>query len=277
MVSNEELVPNVHRMVVKAPHVAAKARAGQFALLMSHERGEKVPLTLADWDAKGGTVTFNYLEVGLSTRKLARMRTGQALFSLVGPLGHPTDPGPFGRVLVGGGCYGVGAAFPLARVFKEAGNEVVAVVEARSQFLLYGLEELRSQADCLELATCDGSVGHRGRVHDVVASLLASGECFDRACFVGCTSMMANCSRVTFGRVPTRVWLNSIMLDGTGMCGCCRVRVGGETKFACVDGPEFDGHLVDWDELRTRTSSYAQAENLAYQFHSFHSWAEGDT
>ncbi|MHA1731495.1 MAG: sulfide/dihydroorotate dehydrogenase-like FAD/NAD-binding protein [Promethearchaeota archaeon] len=268
VLSNREIAANVHEMVVRAPLVAEKARAGQFTIVMAHEVGEKIPLTLSDWDPNIGTITLYYLEAGLSTRKLTFVPVGASLYSVVGPLGTPTEIRQFGRVFLGGGCYGVGGIFPVARALKRAGNEVWTCTEARSEFLLFNREKFSGVSDRHVEVTSDGSAGEQGRVEDVLRRLLGVGEEFDRAYFMGCPRMMRRCSEVTKGRVPTRVWLNSIMLDGTGMCGCCRVRVGGETKFACVDGPEFDGHEVDWDELYTRKSSYIEEENLAYQFHA---------
>jgi ferredoxin--NADP+ reductase len=268
IVQNRQIVPNVHEMILDLPEIARKAKPGQFLILMGNERGEKIPLTIADWSEEEGTVSLYYLEAGLSTRKLASKRPGEQIFSVTGPLGNPSEIKNYGKVFLGGGCYGIGGIYPVARALKAAGNEVWASIEARSAFLIYGTEKLESIADQLFIGTSDDSQGEKGRVQDVFRRLLDAGETFDRAYFMGCTRMMKNCSDATRGIVPTRVWLNSIILDGTGMCGCCRVIIGGKMKFACVDGPEFDAHEVDWNDLFTRKSSYAEAENMAYQFYT---------
>ena len=268
ILENYQIVPNVYKMVLEHPEIARKARPGQFLILMSDERGEKIPLTIADWNAKDGTVTLFYLEVGLSTHKLTTLRADKQIFSVTGPLGNSTEVKNFGKVFLGGGCYGIGGIFPVARALKDAGNEVWASIEARSAFLLYNIAKLEAVVDELLVATSDGSKGERGQVQDIFKRITGEDEKFDRAYFMGCTRMMKNCSDATRDIVPTRVWLNSIMLDGTGMCGCCRVIVGGKMKFACVDGPEFDAHEVDWNDLFMRKGSYMEAENLAYQFYS---------
>jgi len=268
IIQNRQIVPNIHEMILDLPEIARKARAGQFLILMGHEQGEKIPLTIADWNEDEGTVSLYYLEAGLSTRKLTSKHAGDQIFSVTGPLGNQSEIKNYGKVFLGGGCYGIGGIFPVARALKAAGNEVWSCIEARSEFLLYGAEKLESVSDHLLIGTSDGSRGEQGRVQDVFKRILDSGETFDRAYFMGCTRMMKNCSDATRDIVPTRVWLNSIMLDGTGMCGCCRVQVGGKMKFACVDGPEFDAHEVDWIDLFTRKSSYMEAENLAYQFYT---------
>jgi NAD(P)H-flavin reductase len=268
IIQNRQVVPNVHELVLELPEIARKAKPGQFLILMGDDHGEKIPLTIADWNATDGTVSLFYLEAGLSTRKLTTLHAGGQIFSVTGPLGNATEVKNFGKVFLGGGCYGIGGIYPVARALKEAGNEVWVSIEARSAFLLYGVEKLEAVVDKLLIATSDGSRGEKGKVQNVFKRIVDDGEKFDRAYFMGCTRMMKNCSDATRDIVPTRVWLNSIMLDGTGMCGCCRVLVGGKMKFACVDGPEFDAHEVDWNDLFTRKSSYMEAENLAYQFYT---------
>jgi ferredoxin--NADP+ reductase len=196
--------------------------------------------------------------------KLARLKSGDFLYSVVGPLGNPTKIERYGTVALGGGCYGIAAIYPIARSLKKAGNRVITIAECRSKYLLYLHEELRKVSDKLIITSSDGSIGRRGWVKDAIVDLLGK-EKIDRAYFIGCTFMMMNCSKATkpYG-LKTIVSLNSIMVDGTGMCGCCRVSIDGETKFACVDGPEFDGHKVDWEELFKRKSAYHKDESFAY-------------
>jgi ferredoxin--NADP+ reductase len=174
----------------------------------------------------------------------------------------------FGNVVLGGGCFGIGGIYPIAKAMKEAGNHVTVLMEARSNYLLYNRENLEKVADEFYLTTSDGSEGMKGHVQDKLKGLVKEGKKFDRAYFMGCTFMLMQCSRATEPlKIPTGVALNAIMLDGTGMCGCCRVSVGGQTKFVCVDGPELDGHLVDWDELFIRKHIYREEEAVSYQSH----------
>nr|HDN01078.1 sulfide/dihydroorotate dehydrogenase-like FAD/NAD-binding protein [Deltaproteobacteria bacterium] len=266
VVRRDEIVPNIHLMVIKAPAIADKAKPGQFIIVMPDETGERVPFTISDWDTGKGTISIFFLEVGLSTAKMARIESGGKLYSVAGPLGMPTHIDKLGTVVLGGGCYGIGAIFPLARAMKEAGNRVISIIEARSAYLLYMEDSLKEFSDQLMVSTADGSRGMKGRVHEVLSRLIDSGEKIDRSYFIGCTFMMMNCSIVTRPHnIKTLVALNPIMVDGTGMCGCCRVTVKGNTKFACVDGPEFDGHEVDWQELFARRSLYLKEEAMAYQ------------
>ena len=269
IVDKDEVVPNVHRLVIREPRIARKARAGQFVLVMANEKGERIPITLSDWDVEEGTITIYVLELGISTMELVSLRKGDRLFSLAGPLGQPARVEKFGNVLLGGGCYGIGGILPLTRAMKEAGNHVTVIIEARSNYLLYNVEELSSLADDFHITTSDGSVGTKGHVQTKMEELLAEGRTFDRAFFMGCTFMLMQCANATrpYG-IPTGVALNAIMLDGTGMCGCCRVSVGGETRFVCVDGPEMDGHAVDWEELFTRKHVYREEEAVSYQSHA---------
>ena len=268
IVINEQVVPNVRRLVLEAPAIARRAKPGQFVILIPDAVGERIPFTLSDWDASEGTITIFYLEAGVSTMKLTRLKPGEAVYTLVGPLGKPTEIEKFGTVLLGGGCYGLGGIYPLARAFKEKGNKVIALLEARTSYLIYNEDKIREVADEVIIATADGSRGVRGHVWESFKILVERGENIDHAHFVGCTYMMMTSSKATEpAGIPTIVSLNSLMVDGTGMCGCCRVLVGGETKFSCVDGPDFDGHLVDWDNVFARAGAYVADENLAYQFH----------
>ncbi len=269
VIRREEIVPNVHLLELKAPEIAKKIQPGQFVVVIPDERGERVPLTVSDWNIEKGTITIFFLEVGVSTMKLAFLNTGESIYSVVGPLGKATHIEKFGTVVVGGGCYGIGAIYPLAKAYKNAGNRVITIIEARSKYLLYMNEELQSVSDVLLYATTDGSKGTKGKVQDVVEQLVKQGEKIDLAYFVGCTFMMMNCSNGTRPyNIKTLVALNPIMVDATGMCGVCRVSVGGKTMFACVDGPELDGHQIDWEELFNRKAAYIPEEVLAYQYHT---------
>ena len=266
VVRRNEIVPNVHIVEIEAPAIAEKARPGQFVLIMPEETGERVPFTLSDWNIEKGTITIFFLEVGITTAKMARLKNDDFIYSVAGPLGKPTKIRKYGTVVCGGGCYGIGAIYPIARAMKKAGNTVTTIIEARSAYLLYLEEQLKEVSDKVLVSTADGSRGSKGMVQDVLTELVQNGEKINRSYFVGCTFMMMNCSNTTRPyNIKTLVALNPIMVDGTGMCGCCRVTVGGKTKFACVDGPEFDGHQVNWKELFERKSIYLENEATAYQ------------
>ncbi|MFO8014976.1 MAG: sulfide/dihydroorotate dehydrogenase-like FAD/NAD-binding protein, partial [Phycisphaerae bacterium] len=256
-----EIAPDVIRLDVRHPTLARKARPGQFVILRVTEDGERFPLTLADVDAEAGTISLIFAVVGQSTTLLAALEEGDAILNLVGPLGVASEIERYGRVLCVGGGIGVAPLYPVARALKEAGNQVVAVLGARTKDLVILEEEFRAFADAVHVATDDGSYGRKGFVTDAVADLLERGEHFDRAWAIGPVPMMrAVCDLTRDAGLPTVVSLNPIMVDGTGMCGGCRVVVGDEVKFACVDGPEFDGHLVDYDSLGRRLGTYRNAE-----------------
>ena len=266
VVRRDEIVPNVHLIEIEVPAIAEKAKPGQFVIIMPDETGERVPFNISDWNIEKGTITIFFLEVGISTAKMARIKSGGTIYSVAGPLGKPTSISNYGTVVCGGGCYGIGAIYPIARAMKEAGNKVVSIIEARSAYLLYMEESLEEVSDQFFVSTADASKGTKGRVQEVFAKLINSGEKIDRSYFIGCTFMMMNCSDITRQyNIKTLVALNPIMVDGTGMCGCCRVSVEGKTKFACVDGPEFDGHQVNWKEIFERKSVYLKDEAMAYQ------------
>jgi NAD(P)H-flavin reductase len=268
IISKAEIVPNVYRLVIEAPRIAETAKPGQFIILMITEEGERLPFTLADWDAEKGTITICFLELGLSTMALATFK-GERLAGLIGPLGKPAPISNFGNVVLGGGCYGVGGIYPIARALKAAGNHVTSLIEARSSYLVYMEDELRNASDHLVISTTDGSKGAKGKVHDLLTHLIGKGERFDKAFMIGCTFMMRKCLEILNSHdVPTMVALNPIMVDGTGMCGCCRCTVDGKTKFACVDGPLFEAKEIDWDQLSKRNAAYSQQETMIYQFHS---------
>jgi ferredoxin--NADP+ reductase len=261
IIAKENLVPNIYILKIEAPEVVRKIQPGQFAIVRIDERGERIPLTIADWDREKGIVTIIFLKVGTTTHKLAQLNAGDSVVNFVAPLGLPAEIERFGRVVCAGGCYGIGAMLPEIRALKEKGNEVIAIIEARHKSLLYWQDRLGQFSDRMIVTTGDGSYGYKGWAPDRLKEMLEGSEKIDRVFAHGCTFMMMLCSEVTkpFG-VKTIVSLNPIMVDGTGMCGACRVVVGGQTKFACVDGPEFDGHEVDWELLCVRRSSYAGEE-----------------
>jgi NADH dehydrogenase/NADH:ubiquinone oxidoreductase subunit G/NAD(P)H-flavin reductase len=261
VVQKAEVAANFHLITLQAPAIAGHARPGQFIMIMARETSERVPFTLADWDAKEGTITFVVEEVGRSSREMASLRQGDFVAHVSGPLGVPLPIEKVGSVILGGGCYGIAAIYPLARAFKQAGNKVIGVLEASSHFLFYMEDKLKSVCDELHYATRDGSRGIKGGVQDIFVERLNSGERPALMVAVGCTFMMRLTEEATRPfDVPLHVALNPIMVDGTGMCGACRLSVNGETKFACVDGPFFDAHKVDWEGLSSRRLAYAVAE-----------------
>ncbi len=261
VLSKRELVPNTYEFVIYAPAIAEKAKAGQFVIVMVEEASERIPYTLCDWDEEEGTITLVIQEKGLSSRKMIAVRRGEKLAHVVGPLGRPFEVKNYGTVVLIGGCYGIGAIVRLAGELRKAGNRVICISEARSHYLCYYGDELKRVSDLFVQATVDGSLGEKGHGIDVLKRLIGSGEKIDLVVAVGCPFMMMITAEETRD-LDVRVVcaLNPIMVDGTGMCGACRVTVGGEMKFACVDGPFFDGHLVDWDEVRDRREAYSDEE-----------------
>jgi ferredoxin--NADP+ reductase len=261
ILKRQPLVPNLQLLTVRAPTVASKIQPGQFVVVRADEYGERIPLTVADWDRDGGTVSCVFMQVGTSTYKLGRLKEGDVLPTFVGPLGKVLELDEWGTVLCAGGCYGIGSIYPVARALKEKGNQVILLIEGRSQFLLYWLERLEAISDRLIIATHDGSMGEKDGYPRMVGDLLQADGGVDRVIAIGCTYMMYEMAQHTrpFG-VKTIVSLNPVMIDGTGMCGACRVSIGGETKFACVDGPDFDAHQVDWDLLLSRRKAYLEHE-----------------
>jgi len=266
IVTKRQLGPDVLRMDVHHPKLARKARPGQFVILRVTEDGERFPLTIADSDAQAGTIALIFAVVGRSTALLAAMNEGDTILDLVGPLGEPSEIERLGRVLCVGGGIGAAPLYPIAKALKEAGNHVTAVIGARSKDLVILEAEFRAFADEVRVATDDGSYGRAGFVTDVIGDLLAEGRTFDKAWAIGPVPMMrAVCNVTREADIPTIVSLNPIMVDGTGMCGGCRVIVGGEVKFACVDGPEFDGHLVDYESLGRRLTTYHDRERRDHE------------
>lgn len=262
----QDLVPSIHLFKVVAPEVARKAQAGQFVVIRIDEKGERIPLTFADWDEKDGTVTIIFMEVGTTTRRLAGLEAGDSMANFVGPLGVPTHVEKFGTVVCAAGGVGVAPVVPIAQAMKDAGNKVISIMGARSKDLLFWEERLRSASDQLIVTTDDGSYGRKALVTEPLKELLESGQKIDRVLAIGPSIMMKYCALTTqpFG-VKTIVSLNPIMVDGTGMCGCCRISVNGVTRFACVDGPDFDGHQVDWDLLLARQRTYLDEEKCSLE------------
>jgi ferredoxin--NADP+ reductase len=261
IVESQPLVPNLYRMVVEAPPVAAQVKPGQFVIVQAVEFGERIPLSVADWDAEAGTLTLIFMEVGKTTSALAAKKRGDALPTVVGPLGNPTVIEPFGSVVCVAGCYGIGSILPVARALKAAGNRVTVAIEGRSAYLLYGREALRGHCDTLIEITRDGSRGFKGHIGRLPEILREKGVTADRFIVNGCTFLMRRASQVFEpAGVPVIVSLNPIMIDGTGMCGVCRLTYDGKMKFACVDGPDFDGRLVDWEEFLKRRKQYVDEE-----------------
>ncbi len=256
ILKKERLNPAVTKMVIEAPAVAKKARAGQFIILRAHDRGERIPLTIADYDREGGSVTIIYQIVGATTMQLDRLEEGDSLADFVGPLGNPTKMEGLKRVAVVGGGVGCAIALPVAKGMKEKGIIVDSVVGFRNKDLVILEEDFRAASEEFALMTDDGSYGEKGLVTDALKALLERHE-YDEVIAIGPLIMMKFVCKLTkeYG-VKTVVSMNPIMIDGTGMCGGCRITVGGETKFACVDGPEFDGHLVDFDQAMERGRTY---------------------
>jgi ferredoxin--NADP+ reductase len=261
VVERKPLAPNIQLLTVHAPVVAAKIEPGNFVIVRADEHGERTPLTVADWDRAAGTVSCVFMTVGTSTYKLSKLKKGDVVPTFVGPLGKPLEIETWGDVLLIGGCYGIGIIYPLARALKEKGNRVTSCIEGRSNFLLYWQDRLEAVSDEVIYATKDLSRGDDRDAADVIEGLIKAGKPPQRVFAIGCTFLMFHMSQITRPHgVKTIVSLNPIMIDGTGMCGACRVSVGGETKFACVDGPDFDGHLVDWDLLLARRKAYLGPE-----------------
>lgn len=266
IVTKEKLCPTVDFMKVAAPAVAKKAKPGQFVVIRVDEVGERIPLTLADWDAKEGTVSLVAMRVGTSTYKLSHLNSGDRILDLVGPLGLPSEMENFGTVVCVGGGVGVAPVFPIARALKQAGNTVITIMGARSKDLLFWEDRLRSVSDELIVTTDDGTYARKGVVTVPLKEVLEREKKVNRVVAIGPAIMMKFCSLTTKPfAVPTIVSLNSIMVDGTGMCGCCRVSVADATKFVCVDGPEFDGHQVDWDLLFARQRIYCDEEKRSLE------------
>ncbi|MBN1225674.1 MAG: sulfide/dihydroorotate dehydrogenase-like FAD/NAD-binding protein [Deltaproteobacteria bacterium] len=249
---------------IMAPKIAGKARPGQFVVIRANETGERIPLTMAETDKEKGTITIIYQVVGKSTALFKSLKEGDSFLDIIGPLGRPTHIEKIGKVVCVGGGTGIAVMHPITRAYKEAGNEVTAIIGARTKDLLILEDKMREASHTLLICTDDGSYCHHGFVTDELKKILDKKEA-DLVVAIGPVPMMKfTCSMTKEYGVKTVVSLNSIMVDGTGMCGCCRVSVAGNTRFACVDGPEFDGHEVDFDELSKRLQAYVADEKISY-------------
>lgn len=264
ILKKEVLAPSLYLFDIEAPMVARKAAAGQFVILRIHEEGERVPLTIADYDREQGTITCVFQEVGKTTRELGTLNQGDCIRDFVGPLGEPSHIENFGKVVCVGGGVGVAPVHPIARALKEAGNEVIGIIGARTRELLFWEDKMKAACTELRITTDDGSYVRKGFVTDVLKEVIEEKGSINLCVAIGPLPMMRVVSNLTRDyNLKTIVSLNSVMVDGTGMCGCCRVTVGGQTKFACVDGPEFDGHQVDFAEMARRSVIYKSQEQLA--------------
>ena len=264
VLDNVQIGPLNWKMRIEVPRLVAKAKAGQFVIIRVNDQGERVPMSIAGLDKENGVLTVIYQVVGKTSAMMTTVRAGGEVKDCVGPLGLPSHVENWGTVCVVGGGIGIAPVYPIARAYKAAGNRVITIVGARSKDILFYEDEHKAVADEFYVATDDGSKGHHGFVSDVLKQLLDKGEKIDMVMAIGPVPMMRVLSNLTKEyNVPTWVSLNPLMVDGTGMCGGCRVTVGGETKFACVDGPDFDGHLVDFDLLTRRLSAYREQERAA--------------
>jgi len=261
----QELAPGIKKIVLEAPLVAKKVLPGEFVVLIVDEKGERVPLTVVDSDKEKGTITLIFQEVGKTTYKLGELKAGEVILNLLGPLGRATEIKKLGTVVTVGGGVGIAEVYPVTRAFKEAGNSIISIIGARTKDLLILEKELREMCDELFITTDDGTYGRRGFVSDVLKETIGSTK-VDLVYAVGPVPMMRKVSELSrpYG-IKTLVSLNPVMVDATGMCGSCRVSVGGETKFGCVDGPEFDGHLVDFAQLEKRLNLFSEQEKRAME------------
>ena len=271
IIRKEELAPNIKLFEIDQPLIARKVQPGQFVVIRHNEKGERIPLTVADYDRDRGTITIIFQEVGKSTYQMGELNVGDTLLDVVGPLGQPSEIANYGTVVCIGGGVGIAPVYPITRALKAAGNHTIAIIGARTKELLFWEERFREIVHELYITTDDGSYGRKGFVSDELQRLIDDGYKIDRVWAIGPAIMMKVVCDVTRPhQIKTIVSLNPIMVDGTGMCGACRVEVGGETKFTCVDGPEFDGHLVDFDLLMKRQSIYKEQEKLALDLYLKH-------
>lgn len=270
IIEKQMLTPNIVFMRFQAPKIAQSARPGQFVIIRADEKGERIPMMLADWDRGLGVVDIVFFILGTSTSKLASLKAGEYVANIAGPLGNPAEIGYFGTVICACGCFGIGATLPVVKALKEAGNDVITVVEARSPEFVFWTDRLKEYSNEVHVVT---GCGNRGWANDFIEDLLAAGKKVDRIFVHGCTFMMKVCSDASrSANVKTIVSLTPIMVDGTGMCGACRVEVAGRTVFACVDGPDFDGHLVNWEAMVTRLRQYVPEEDLSLNIWERDNW-----
>lgn len=263
IVRNEELAKDTQLLEIKAPKAAKKVKPGNFVMLRINEKGERIPMSISDFDRNNGTVTIVFKVVGKTTKDLSRMKKGEDIMNFVGPLGNPTEVGKFGTVVCIGGGIGIAPIYPIVKEMKNAGNHVISIIGARTKDFLFFEEKIKRVSDELYVTIDDGSYGQKGFVSNVLKGMIEEGRKIDRVIAVGPLVMMKAVSDITKPHgIKTVVSLNPIMVDGTGMCGSCRVTLGGKTKFACVDGPEFDGHEVDFENIILRNDRFLEEENL---------------
>ncbi len=268
IIETQTLAPTISRLTVEAPLIAQKRKAGNFVIVRATLTGERIPLTIVDSDPEKGTIVLIVQAIGKTTHIITEMRTGDSFMDVVGPLGEPTPISDFGAVVCIGGGVGTAVIYPIARALKAAGNRVISIIGARNQELLILEDEMKAASDELLVTTDDGTRGKKGFVTDALQGIITQHGNPDAVYAIGPLPMMRAVAEVTRGPgIRTWVSLNPIMMDGTGMCGACRVTVGSELKFACVDGPEFDAHQVNFDELIARNRSYIGPEQEA-----FHTW-----
>ena len=267
IMKKEIFCKSIKLMEVQAPHVASSAKAGQFVIIQIDEKGERIPLTIADYDRERGTITLVFQEVGKTTMYLGTLEVGDTLLAVAGPLGHPSEIENYGTIVCIGGGVGIAPIFPIARALKKAGNYVISIIGARTKEFLFWEDRMRSVSDELVVCTDDGSHGRKALVTEPLREILEErGEEIKRVWAIGPAIMMKFVAKTTEPfDIPTIVSLNTIMVDGTGMCGCCRIELQDEVKFVCVDGPEFDGHKVDWDNVLARLVIYREQERLALE------------
>ncbi len=262
ILSNEKIAPRIFKMTLEAPLIAKKAKAGHFVIVRIDEEGERIPLTIADHTDKN--ITIAYQVVGVSTYRLTEKKPQEFLQDIVGPLGHNADTKKIGTVCVIGGGVGIAEIYPLAKAYKASGNKVIGIIGARDKDLVIFRKELNEVCDELFITTDDGSLGEKGFVSNVLKKLIDSGNKIDLVYAVGPAIMMKVIADLTRSySIKTIASLNTVLVDGTGMCGSCRIEIGGQTKFVCVDGPEFDAHKVNFEELMTRQSLFKKEENHA--------------
>lgn len=261
ILKNETLVPNLHLLTVKARDVTEEIKPGQFVIIRSHDNSERIPLSVADWDKEEGSLKIIFMEVGASTKKMTLLKKGDFIPTVVGPLGKPTKIEQFGTVLCIGGCYGIGSIYPICKELKKKNNKIITILEGRSKNLIYWEEKFKPLCDDIIIITRDGSSGTKGHVKKIGEIIKQKGIVPNHIISNGCTFLVYKVSKeFSDYNIPIIVSLNTIMIDGTGMCGVCRVSINGKMKFACVDGPDFDGRYVDWEELSKRRKQYINEE-----------------
>lgn len=270
IIKNETVAPNIIYLRIHAPKIASAARPGQFIIIRADERGERIPMGLSGWDAEEGTVDIVFYVLGTSTAKLSVMRVGESLANVSGPLGTPTEIENYGHVICACGCFGVGPTLPLIRALKEKGNHVTVVVEGRGPDFIFWIDRLREHSDEVHVVT---GCGRTAWANDFIEEQLTTGRRIDRIFVHGCPFMMKVSSDASRdANVETMVSLTPIMVDGTGMCGACRVEVEGKTRFACVDGPDFQGHQVNWDGLVLRLRQLIPEEDRSFNIWERENW-----